>query len=492
MHSRKIVSITVLVLMNASAFAQSADLLGVVRAYADTMLEHGRDVYGAEQSPLFASALDRRTLRLFEGTRLEAIRAIERGEWGIRNHDRALLGSNPMHQENLYQVLYALSDITGEARYAEEADKALTFFFEHAQSTETGLFSWGEHLFWNFNTESWCSSGANNPTGTHEFFRPWLLWEKSFALSPDPCRKFALGLWEHQIGDPRTGNFSRHASYLTHGPRTNSEYPRHGGFYLATWGHAYAQTKDPVFLKAIDRLHSYFEGRRNPKSGVIPSESAERSQGTRVWPMSNLSLAVDLWEVADLAPDDLGPKLRESARRIDEIFLATPHDLSEGGKGFVSLAVADTLESAGSWTTPWVGGYGLISDAGVANICLLRFKQNGEARLWNLAHAAAKRYLSAEPDTSKPLYPGAVADAVDLLVEVYGITKEEAFLKRAEALSAMAVAVFFEGSPLPKASSLHDHYEAITRGDSLAMVLLKTWLARHPQGDAVQLVWNDR
>ncbi len=92
MHSRKIFPILVLVLMGASASAQSADLLGEVRAYADALLEHGRDVYGSEQSPLFASALDRRTLRLFEGARLEAIQNIDREEWGIRSHDRVNSG----------------------------------------------------------------------------------------------------------------------------------------------------------------------------------------------------------------------------------------------------------------------------------------------------------------------------------------------------------------------------------------------------------------
>ena len=35
------------------------DYLKVVTAYADTLIEHGRDTYGKVHSPLFAAALDR-------------------------------------------------------------------------------------------------------------------------------------------------------------------------------------------------------------------------------------------------------------------------------------------------------------------------------------------------------------------------------------------------------------------------------------------------
>ena len=42
------------------------DYLKTVQAFADAMIEKGRDVYGTEPSPLFAAALDRNTSRLLE------------------------------------------------------------------------------------------------------------------------------------------------------------------------------------------------------------------------------------------------------------------------------------------------------------------------------------------------------------------------------------------------------------------------------------------
>jgi len=58
-----------------------------------------------------------------------------------------------MHDLNLYQVLYALTKITSDTRYAAAADETLAWFFKHCQSPATGLFAWGEHLGWDFNQD---------------------------------------------------------------------------------------------------------------------------------------------------------------------------------------------------------------------------------------------------------------------------------------------------------------------------------------------------
>jgi hypothetical protein len=59
--------------------------------------------------------------------------------------------------------------------------------------------------------------------------------------------KFSRGLWDHQIKDNTTGNFSRHAGYDRHSPGGGNEFPRHGGYYIATWAEAYTRTKDTEY-----------------------------------------------------------------------------------------------------------------------------------------------------------------------------------------------------------------------------------------------------
>ncbi|MHC4625045.1 MAG: hypothetical protein ACYS4W_14215, partial [Planctomycetota bacterium] len=122
-----------------------------MRSYANTMLEKGRDRYGKEHSPLFATTLDRKKVEIFDEAGLERLwqnRLEDWENWRIRNRDRMTTGANPMHDQNLYQILYALTEITGEKRYAEEADRTIKWFFEHCQSPTTGLMAWGEHMGW--------------------------------------------------------------------------------------------------------------------------------------------------------------------------------------------------------------------------------------------------------------------------------------------------------------------------------------------------------
>jgi len=113
--------------------------LQLVRGYADAMIDRGRDQYGAIHSPLFAATLDLKTLGLpvTKPARIE----------GIRANDRTLTGANPMHDQNLYQVLYALTRITGDTRYAEAADTTLTWFVRHCQNPTTGLLAFWRTLY---------------------------------------------------------------------------------------------------------------------------------------------------------------------------------------------------------------------------------------------------------------------------------------------------------------------------------------------------------
>ncbi|GAH03240.1 unnamed protein product, partial [marine sediment metagenome] len=162
--------------------------LEVVRCYADTMIEHGRDIYGEKKSRLLLSALDRLTLEPL------TIRPAPPG--GVRRGDRAglpwrrLVGANPQLDQNLLRTLYTLSEITGDAQYRKVADHELEWFFKNTQSPMTGLLPWGKHMSWHVFLDKPISSGTEL---THEFARPWVLWDKSFELAPEASKRFALG-----------------------------------------------------------------------------------------------------------------------------------------------------------------------------------------------------------------------------------------------------------------------------------------------------------
>jgi hypothetical protein len=333
------------------------------------------------------------------------------------------------------------------------------------------------------------------------------LWDRCFKLAPEPCHRFAIGLWNHQIADHKTGAFSRHAMDIWDMSKTSArkgyEFPRHGGFYIATWAAAYERTKDAEMLKAIECLVDSFEARRNKTTGIIPAES---NTPELVWPQSNLSLAIDLHDGAKKMPAALAKKMRACADRIDGTFLALQHDLAPDGKGFLKAVRASTLEPTDtytarginkpgkkdSWTHTWETGYGESTDAQTAMLCLLRWQQVKRDGYRNLFLAAADRYLHSDPDLTITLYPGAVADAIAVTVGAYRLAREGKYLDRADAFARTAKEVFFKDSPLPRASSKHDHYEAITRGDTLVMALLDLWAVRAKQKFDLGLSWTER
>ncbi len=331
---------------------ESYDYLAIVRAYADAMIRHGWDTYGQERSPLFAEELDRRTMRMTEGDTLKNVAAITRDEWGIRPHDRMLGGSNPQHCQNLYQVLLQLTDITGQKRYAEEADRSLKYFFEKCQSPSTGLYWWGEHAGWDLRNDEPLKKNAGN---THEFYRPWILWPRSWQLADKACERFARGLWEHQIGDHKTGDFSRHASIASHGPGTEAPYARHGGFYIETWATAYEQTQDETFLVAIESVLDGLERARLQEGGMLTGGS--RRKGSRA--EYSVSLAVSLEEAARRVPWDLAQKMRKAASANDEAFMKVHSSANQ------NLSTAN-----------WSNAYGNGGPAAAANACMLRYRQS--------------------------------------------------------------------------------------------------------------------
>lgn len=448
----------------------SAELLHVVRRYADTMIEKGRDVYGPQESRLLLSAMDRSTLKPL--TTCPAPPA------GVRDMDRVgrekgpLVGANPFHDENLLRILYALTDMTGDARYREAADGELKWFFTRAAWPQTGLLPWGEHMSWNV-VEDKPASRCRVPR--HEMGRPWMLWDRSFELAPDACARFATALWEHQIADHQTGDFDRHASPHEHKPGRDYDLPRHAGMYILTWAKAYRHTKDESYLHYIDVLLRHFETKRHPQTGLI---SAWRDSDV-AWPLSTLSMALECHASADDVPGTLAKRLRAFAEAEDKAFLALDHD--PFGRGYVVSAVRHTGKSSGQIgrdkiqerTVLWGGAGGEATTAMVSLLCVARHAQAPCDGYKKLILDGARLYLHRRPEPEHDTWPLAVSQAITLQLAGYRLSRDRQYLDGARNLAVDAVRTYWQDNPLPKASVKTDHYETLTGGDSLALSLLE-------------------
>jgi hypothetical protein len=435
----------VLALGGGAARAASTNFLEVVRGYADAMIAHGRDTYGPQKSGLLLSALDRRSLGPLK------VRPAPPG--GIRRGDRSgrpwveMNGANPMLDQNLLRVFYTLSEVMSDARYAKVADEELSWFFNNTMSPKTSLLPWGEHLSWDVILDVPISGGDE---AMHEYARPWMLWDRCFALAPEASRKFALGIWEHQIANHKTGGFDRHAPYFEHGPVDGKDFARHGAFYIGTWCYAWKYTQDETFLRAIEAILARFERKRVQKDGSLAATLGP----------------LDLEIAATMVPEPLAKRLREFAAKEDELILA---DLQK-----------QLADGTNTYTPPkWQNGYSAGTLASSAMFCLGRYEQTNHPALREMLIKIADLYRDSVPEEDVDAWPQSFAHVISTQVDAYRLTKKAIYLNEAQRFGRMAVEIFWQDNPLPRASKQTGHYEAITGGDSLALALLEVHAATH-------------
>ncbi|SHN33337.1 pectate lyase [Cyclobacterium lianum] len=483
---RYAVLFSVLFLLGLYSFVSNEEhekdrLLKIVKDYADAMIEKGRDGYGDKQSPLFAAALDRSRMRLGSADLFGEIQ-------GVRKSDRSLGGANPQEDRSLYAILYQLTEITADEKYAREADKSLKYFFDHCQSPETGLMAWGEHLFWDFRSE------AVGGIDMHEINGEWPFWEQCYRLAPEASWRFALGLWDNQIDSKETGDYSRHARWSRRETYQGFEFPRYAGQMISTWADAYVRKENEDNARREDLIDAMTtvvrrmeENSEIAESGYLIAGRAEQGDHINVvWLNNNLEMARCLWNAADkIKPFDreLAIRMEHLAMEQDLDFHRTKHHIDEGG-GFTVTLHAKTGEPRHRsmnipYTAVWASGYGYSTHADLGNLLFSRYLQLKEShpqlagKYKTLIVTAAEQYLAASPDENELQKPDAFANVIQLMINTHKITGAEKFLGRAEYFAWSGIDLFMpDGNPLPRASNQHDHYEAITGGPDFMYALL--------------------
>ena len=470
-------------------------------AFADAMLAHGRDKYGAQHSPLFAATLELPAMRM-PGAASNRTRDLHARFF--RSDDFAT-SANPLFDTDFHQLLESLSQLTGEERHRRAGRDAIGWFFAHAQSPATGLMAWGEHLGWDL-VEDRVTMGTRHKDGRfeladiHEFYGPWTHWDATFAEAPAAAQRFACGLWEHQIKDHATCRFSRHAHYAKHGPGEGYEFARDAGFYISAWAAAYAHTQDPTMAEAVDRMLSAYQGWRSPQTGLIPFETRAPHV---VFVLNNLSFLVDCGAAVPRLPTPLGKRLRAFLDELDEAVLRIRHDLSPGGRGFAKIVDAATGEATNRGMAQarsgysaqqiehryapygglWGSEYGAASytDARHGLLCYYRFLQTPKPQYRALTVAVADRYLNQLPDyKTAALASKTLAPPMAVLHAAHRLTGDRKYLEQSRRLADLAVAQLFQpATPLPYATQWRDkypYYASASHPGSLMLMFLELGL----------------
>ncbi len=485
------------------------DYRAMAVAYANYMIEYGRDRYGEIHSPLFVSIMDRKTSTVFKYRKVPYAHVVTkpyapglRRDYKLRPNDRTYSGGNLLEDLPLYGLLYRLTGLTNDKRYKNEADKSIDWFMEHAQSPVTGLYSWGSHMYWDVYKDLpvYASSGRiDGGYGGHEYNYVWPYWDSH----PEALARFAHGLWNNQIYDKQTGRFSRHAEYYKHGPGDEAfEFPQTGSCYIDIWAREYGRSGDPEMKQAIKTLLRLYRSMRDPVTGAMSwctAEGDDRREVSNV--QMNLFMATTVQDAAEFVrkrdPGLAGDMIR-FAMFFDDEYLSNDYNkiLDVAGKGIPTyytitdrtdmikglilppagvnasvgfpLKTPDGLPSTSLYNlTPWFPGRSYAKFAGLLPDRYERCDDKHKPIYRRAILDIADIYMTISPEVQFVLCPDNISEVVRLLRCAYKLTGEAKYLHRADQMMQWAIRLFFdETSPLPKITNFDDWYESSLKNES--------------------------
>ncbi len=321
----------------------------------------------------------------------------------------------------------------------------------------------------------------------HEMKRKMVFWDYYYKVNPQAALRFARGLWEHQIHNRETGDFSRHAGYNQHRTGSGYDFPKEAGYTIEVWAQAYRDSQEEVFLEAIDMLSQRYINKLN-HIYQIEHDTRRPEQSS---PIENLSLAICSANAAKWLPEgDLRSRLKKLAKSIDKGFHLLEHDIK--GPGFIYICHTETgkpypreSHQAVGYAVDWELKYGRKTNAQVALLCYTRMLQLPEGgtryKYRDAILTTADKYLHSDPDVNNvDIWPGEYGMAVFLQIVAYRLTGEAKYLSRARHFANEAILHYFDpDSLLPKATNWVRHYECVTRCDTLILSLLALHVAEN-------------
>jgi pectate lyase len=175
----------------AESAAETARFLDGVQVFADTVLQHGRDTYGDEKTPLFVDGLHAGTL--------QPVRWQKDGEtWVLCNF---------ASQQNLMRTLDGLTALTGDRKYRTAAEQATRDALQRLQ-TPSGLLYWGGHLAWDLEQDKPVGQGLDS----HEMKGHQPYYRLMYEVAPKETVRLMEAVWAGHILDWARLDYNRHAS----------------------------------------------------------------------------------------------------------------------------------------------------------------------------------------------------------------------------------------------------------------------------------------
>lgn len=491
---------------NTDEEKQSRDYTRYAIQFADTILEHGRDKYGLSHTPLFVQMLDPRTLRI----------PTDKPD----NYDRMpFTKGHSVHEMScfyadtvLLRFLYALSEVTGDRKYAEASDDNIRFVIRYLQSPYTGLLPAGEHaavaLHEQHDYESidldaqWGAKVTRNfavkdrDHDTHEFYSFTPLWEEMWKLDPDAVKTAIEGVWEWHIYDKENFLSNRHAPLYPGARGERIGYVPDGFMDVATP----ASEINPGTDRPYNRLHLT----KHPGIFAYSFAFLHSKTGDQTWLDRARGIAKVKWSIQD--EENKTPwRLVDASQRGDGEggeFVYNGllwHDLSDFppypplGEAFWLLKAHDS--TADDFLAK--AGLGYIRSIGYAHSSfrlpryyIIAYKASGDDWYLDSLRDVLSRKLenwprSMESDTY--IAANEYAEFISASATVYRWTGDTSYLEYAKRLADQAIEWLYhdkDGGGLFYGGTNFPYYASYIGSPALAYALLELGLTiQNPQSD---------
>lgn len=448
-----------------SARQDKRDYLYYVQTFADTLLATGLDTYGPASTPMWAAVIDARD-------RTVPIRGVPPTA-GVRSSDRAVGGANYYHDVVTLRVFDELTKITGSNKYQKASKAYSQAFIERAQHPATGLLGWGEHLYYNFFTDTVSVSESRMIEQMPGFLMPHELiewtppWPRLWEADPVRTRQAIEGLQYHFTGpDPQTNLFNRHAVWnKSTYQKVIMPWIKHAALYAYSYAFLYQQTGDATWKEKSWQIGTLYWNLRDRRTNLVLGclYHASEPEAGKTASLSNTALyAYWLYKAGELCASD------EMKRQAVTLLLAyDKYGWNEAQRNYYSEVNLDGSPVKGApWSTPWKEGYGTSSLLTLSRVAAYIAAKGGANELTSIV----KKSLAIANGQSLPdIYNDQnLGEAIHANLEGYELTKDKQYLEQAQRYADMAVAFLWKDGLFVRQKG-DNYYEAkLGTGDLLS------------------------
>jgi outer membrane protein assembly factor BamB len=430
----------------SSPYAEAA------KKYAEALLEHGRDHYGPAHTPLFVQMIDLRTLevprqRTAAEWRAEMAGWKEDSNYLMWGKDRSSVlwaqDSNLLWDTENIRLMYALSEETGDARYAAAADNYIHYFLKHCVSRTTGFFAWGEHIAYNVVDDE--IHGQR-----HELQHAAPLWPELWKFDPDAVRNEIEAIYQYHITDKRSMAYDRHANHWNGLPeRDQATIMGYAGIYIDAFAFLFEMTQDAKYTEWARKLVLAFQSKSNAQ-GLYPDNWTDRQK--REEPLQFPARPGLAWAMYTAFQHTKDPRWRDDANRYLEACVQSFRTGEATGDNLVLGSEAVTF----------------------SDTALLGYQLTGSRAYFEMAEQAGAEVLRSQQPHAQ--MASTLANSINSLRHLYEISGEPRWLEGARKLGDFALQNFVHSSGLIPGTAVVDrppYYDSIQGSGALALALYR-------------------